>query len=63
MSFDYQGLAFNLLDTPGRQDFSDPYIAGREFAVDSPLEGGGFELPVPGDRACGFEAVGVIGFV
>jgi peptide subunit release factor RF-3 len=47
MSFDYQGLAFNLLDTPGRQDFSDPYIAGREFAVDSPLEESGFEPSVP----------------
>jgi hypothetical protein len=34
----------------------------RRFA-DSPLEGDGFELSVPGERAYGFEAVGTIGFV
>jgi hypothetical protein len=33
------------------------------FARDSPLEGDGFELSVPGERAYGFEAVGTIGFV
>jgi hypothetical protein len=33
------------------------------FVDDSPLEGDGFELSVPGERAYGFEAVGTIGFV
>jgi hypothetical protein len=33
------------------------------FAQDSPLEEDGFELSVPGERVCGFEAVGTIGFV
>jgi hypothetical protein len=33
------------------------------FARDSPLEGDGFDLSVPGERAYGFEAVGTIGFV
>jgi small GTP-binding protein len=27
MSFEHEGLAFNLLDTPGRQDFSQIFIA------------------------------------
>jgi hypothetical protein len=36
---------------------------GTEFAPDSPQEGDGFELSVPGERAYGFEAVGTIGFV
>jgi hypothetical protein len=31
--------------------------------MDSLLEGDGFELSVPGERAYGFEAVETIGFV
>jgi hypothetical protein len=38
-------------------------LIGIKFAHDSLLEGDGFELSVPGERAYGFEAVGTIGFV
>jgi peptide subunit release factor RF-3 len=29
MSFEHQGLAFNLLDTPGHQDFSGDTLTER----------------------------------
>jgi hypothetical protein len=38
-------------------------LNAARFARDSPLEGDGFELSVPGERANGSEAVGTIEFV
>ncbi len=33
MSFEHQGLAFNLLDTPGDQDFSPLGFQRRQLSV------------------------------
>src|SRR6201987_2877403 len=50
----FEKLTFDVLD-PERHELAFPWRfdrghCGGKFAVDSPLEGGGFELPVPREK-------------